>query len=155
MNDICPFIHITNILDKGAYPDSLKDFESSLKMFYACGAKTFLTKTTTGDTETFYMHALRFYMLPIAQQTFREHELGLGVFTMQGYERRNKESKNTLKRFNNNKGNLVVPNLRRLWDVFAHGKMHINTKCEVIQLTLSEKAHIFTLNDGITNSSHN
>ena len=37
---------------------------------------------------------------------------------MQGYERRNKESKNTLRRFSNKKGDIVTPNLKRLWDVF-------------------------------------
>ena len=122
-NDILPFIHITTIDDNnGAYLDSIYHFESSLKRFYACGANTFLTKTETGDIETFYMHVLRFYLPPLAHATFSEHNLGLGVFTMQGYERRNKESKNTWKRFNNNKGNFVVPNIRRLWDIFKHGK---------------------------------
>mmetsp|Transcript_23467 Transcript_23467/g.34113 ORF Transcript_23467/g.34113 Transcript_23467/m.34113 type:complete len:425 (-) Transcript_23467:41-1315(-) len=39
---------------------------------------------------------------------------------MQGYERRNKESKNTLKRFTNHKGNILVQNMKRLWDIFKH-----------------------------------
>ena len=74
------------------------------------------------DCETFYLHCLRFYFPPIANHTLTKHRLGIGVFTMQGYERRNKESKNTLKRFTNNRGNIVVNNIRRLWDVFEHGK---------------------------------
>ena len=41
---------------------------------------------------------------------------------MQGYERRNKESKNIVRRFSNHRGNLVIPNLKRLWDVFKHSK---------------------------------
>ena len=67
-----------------------------------------------------YMHVLRFYLIQIAVRTFEEHRLGIGVFSMQGYERRNKESKNAVKRFNNNAGNLVGANLKRLWDVFFH-----------------------------------
>lgn len=59
-------------------------------------------------------------MPKIALQTLNEHKMGLGVFTMQGYERRNKESKNTLKRFGNSKGNIVVPNLKRLWDIYFY-----------------------------------
>ena len=63
-----------------------------------------------------------YYMPRLAYATFKEHKLGLGIFTMQGFERRNKESKNILKRFNNNKGNLVVSNIKRLWDLFEHSK---------------------------------
>mmetsp|Transcript_23466 Transcript_23466/g.34112 ORF Transcript_23466/g.34112 Transcript_23466/m.34112 type:complete len:143 (-) Transcript_23466:41-469(-) len=55
-----------------------------------------------------------------AEELFTEHGVGLGVFTMQGYERRNKESKNTLKRFTNHKGNILVQNMKRLWDIFKH-----------------------------------
>ena len=48
--------------------------------------------------------------------------VGVGIFSMQGFERRNKESKNTLKRFCNHRGNIVVPNLKRLWDIFHNSK---------------------------------
>ena len=75
-----------------------------------------------GDDETFYMHVLRFYLPKIARVTFDKHGLGLGIFTMQGFERRNKESKNTLKRFTNCKGNVLAANLRRLWDVYYYEK---------------------------------
>ena len=76
--------------------------------------------SSIGDEETLYMHALRFYIPVIAKVTFDRHGVGIGIFNMQGFERRNKESKNTLQRFSNNKGNMVVPNLKRLWDVFWH-----------------------------------
>ena len=54
----------------------------------------------------------------IAKITFERHRLGVGIFTMQGYERRNKESKKTFKRFNNHKGNILVENINRLQDVY-------------------------------------
>ena len=56
----------------------------------------------------------------LALRTLKKHRMGLGIFTMQGYERRNKESKNTLRRFGNSKGNIVQTNLKRLWDIFHY-----------------------------------
>ena len=41
---------------------------------------------------------------------------------MQGFKRRNKESKNILKRFSNNIGNITIPDLNRIWDIFQHSK---------------------------------
>ena len=66
------------------------------------------------------MHCLRFYIPKIAEETFQKHKLGLGIFTMQGFERRNKESKNTLRRFCNSKGDILKPNMKRLYDIFYH-----------------------------------
>ena len=68
----------------------------------------------------FYSHCLRYYLPVIARETFSVHGVGLGVFTMQGFERRNKESKNTFRRFNNGKGNILLQNIRRLSDVFEN-----------------------------------
>ena len=87
---------------------------------YNAGAKTVLTHNTVGDRETFYMHVLCYYVPQLAKRTYDKYGVGMGVYTMQGYERRNKESKNTFRRFNNNRGNVVVPNLKRLWDIFHH-----------------------------------
>ena len=46
--------------------------------------------------------------------------MGVGVFIMQGYERVNRESKQFFKRFNNNKGNIVMQNIMRLSDIFNY-----------------------------------
>ena len=77
-----------------------------------------MTNRKVGDAETFYMHALRFYMPEIADETWKRHGLGVGIFTMQGVERRNKESKNCYNRFSNRKGNELLNNLSKLWDIF-------------------------------------
>ena len=79
-----------------------------------------LTQNVTGDRETFYMHELRYYVPQIAKKIHDTYGVRIGVYTMQGYERQNKESKNTLRRFNNNRGNIVVPNLKQLWDIFHY-----------------------------------
>ena len=57
-------------------------FNKSLKQFYEHGKFTFLTKNSPGDDETFYMHCLCFYPPQKAKETFKEFNLGLGVFTM-------------------------------------------------------------------------
>ena len=59
-------------------------------------------------------------MPDIVLKTFERHGLGVGIFTMQGFERRNKESKNCLKRFTNNKDNVLIQNMNRLYNVFEH-----------------------------------
>ena len=105
------------------YISAMTKNNDNVKEFYQVGATSFLTGgTQTGDQETFYMHVMRFYIPEIARITYDRHRLGVGIFNMQGFERRNKESKNTLRRFTNNKGNVVLQNLKRLWDIFYHNR---------------------------------
>lgn len=124
---ITPFLVISVIEDKEEYKRKILAFKSNLKLFYEVGRNTFLTKNShsPGDDETFYLHCLRFYLPEKAKTTFEKHNLGLGIFTIQEFERRNKESKNAFKRFSNGKHNVVVSNLKRLWDVFfsRHNKI--------------------------------
>ena len=87
------FLKITKLEqgDKDDYLEKIKQFEEELKHFYATGGKVFLTKgTIVGDDETFYMHCLRCYIPQIARTTYQRHHLGVGIFTMHGYELRNK-----------------------------------------------------------------
>ena len=102
-------------------------FIDNLKRFYVICGRTFITKNadSPGDNETFYSHVLRHYLPEISKQTIKDHNLGLGIFTMQGFERRNKESKNCFKRFCNYRGNICVSIMGRLWDVFCHGKNNV------------------------------
>ena len=119
---ITPFLIITKIDNN--YAQKLDEFERNLKSFYDVGSRSFLTKNpaSIGDDETFYLHTLRFYLPNIAKETLCKHGLGLGIYTMQGFEHRNKESKNTLKRFSNGMNNIAINNLRRLYDVFSNGR---------------------------------
>ena len=100
----------------------METFVENVKEFYEIGKRTFLTKVQSqvGGDETFYLHCLRFYMPKIAKETLEKHKLGLGIFTIQGFEQRNKESKNTLKRFCNGKGDILLPNMKRLFDIFNY-----------------------------------
>lgn len=116
------FLGITKIKEDADkwYKNQMSEYVKNVTKLYDAGAKTVLTRNNTGDRETFYMHVLCYYVPQIAKKTHDTYGVGMGVYTMQGYERRNKESKNTLRRFNNNRGNIVVPNLKRLWDIFHY-----------------------------------
>ena len=117
------FLGLTYITNEDEYKNDLLQFELNLKRFYTVGARTFLSSQqmiVDGREESFYCHALRYYMIEIAKVTFERHRVGIGIFNMQGFERRNKESKNCIRRFSNKRGNVLPNNLRRIWDVFEH-----------------------------------
>ena len=116
------FWNMTEIENESDYPQLIVEYETNAKILYDVGAKTVLTNNTKGDCETIYYHVARYYIPKIARKLFEMYGLGVGVFNMQGFERRNKESKNTLKRFCNHKGNIVLPNLKRIWDIFYNSK---------------------------------
>ena len=124
--DIFKFLGITYIVeddDSNTYIKQMQKFEADVKKFYDVGSRSFLSTVSSsrdGNAETFYSHSLRYYMPVIARKTYQTHQLGVGIFNMQGFERRNKESKNCMRRFSNNKGNVVVNNMKRLWDVFEY-----------------------------------
>ena len=126
--DIFKFLAITSVEEgeEQEYSNKLQVFEQNLKEFYSIGSRTFLSAPgkVVGSTETFYMHAFRFYMPIISRITYTRHGTGVGIFKMQGFERRNKESKNCMKHFSNNLGNRMMNNMRRVLDIFVH---EINT----------------------------
>lgn len=124
---ITPFLVISVIEDKKEYKRKISAFESNLELFYKAGRNTFSTKNapSPGDDETFYLHYLQFYLPEIAKTTLGKYNLGLGIFTIQGFEHKNKESKNAFKRFSNGKHNVVVSNLKQLWDVYFQTQQNI------------------------------
>jgi hypothetical protein len=100
------------------YLKSLTQFETDVREFVQLGRSSFLLEE---NDETFYLHTLCHYLPVHAKLTFQRHRLGLGIFTMQGFERRNKESKNCIKRFstaNRKSLSFLVNNIRRLMQVF-------------------------------------
>ena len=127
---ISNFLRTTTIYDKNNDSDNvqkekIKQYEIDMKLyskwvarFYELGLVTFMTKSNKGDEETFYLHTLRYYMPDIIEDTWKKYKLGVGIFTMQGFERRNKESKHSLSNHNNYKGNYIIQNLNRLYTKF-------------------------------------
>ena len=53
------------------YEQDMVQFKKNLTLFYHHGSQSFLTKKTTGDRETFYMHTLRFYLPHIVDDTWQ------------------------------------------------------------------------------------
>jgi len=119
MKEIFEFTSITYIEDEQKYISKLNDYKTNVKLMFKYGKNTFLA----GEEVSFYFHCLRFYLPQLADITFQRHKLGLGIFSMQGFERRNKESKNTLNRFstlNRRSDKLLMNNVTRLLQVFLH-----------------------------------
>ena len=116
--------------EREAYKGLMSKFEADVKRLYNFGKTSFLSKRSRGSDslaigadETFYWHTLRFYMPEIVKETFERHKLGVGIFNMQGFERRNKESKMMVQRYCNFKGDTVKANLAKVWAIFHHNMM--------------------------------
>ena len=56
------------------------------RRLYLHGHKSFMTKRSAGDKETFYLHTMRWYCPNIMKTTYIRNRLGIGIFTMEGYE---------------------------------------------------------------------
>ena len=108
------FIHRTWIVNKSdsteiqkqqeqKYLADMVECKSNISLFYRHGSKYFLTKKDIGDQETFYMHTLHFYIPVIMDDTWENFHLGIGIYTMKGFERRNKERKNIFSNHTNKK----------------------------------------------------
>ena len=114
--------------EAAGFPLKIEQFKKNIDSFYECGTDTFLTKVDMGDDETYYLHALKYYIPNHASQTWDDHKCGIGVFTMQGFERRNKESKNILRKFNNMKNKMLSQILKHLWDSFFYNNEYLQVE---------------------------
>ena len=108
-----------------SFPLEIAKFKKNIDLFYECGSDSFLTNEEVGDDETYYLHALKFYIPSHASKTWTDHKCGIGVFTMQGFERRNKESKNIRRRFNNMRNQMLAQILKRLWDSYFYNDDYV------------------------------
>ena len=106
--------------DEGTYQSEIDEFIETVKLFYDYGKSILFNNGSKPSNETSYAHVLRFYIPVIAQETWDVHKAPCGVWNMQGYERRNSESKTIYKRFTNKKGNIVAQILPRLIDIFMY-----------------------------------
>ena len=83
-SDIPMFIGISNIESVEWYELQMLNYEKNVITMYAVGENTFLTTNHIGDEETFYLHVLRFYIPHLSKITLQKHQMGIGIFTMQG-----------------------------------------------------------------------
>ena len=117
---------ITHIEDHDSYLDKLELFEKMSKTFIKLVQQHFCQKLLLEITKRFICTPCGSTCIQLQKKTFKQHTLGLGIFSMQGFERRNKESKNVFRHFNNRKENVVIPNLKRLWDLYLTTSMQVN-----------------------------
>ena len=71
--------------------------------------------------------------------TLEKHNMGLGIYTMQGYEHSNKERKMCFVKFTNKKGNVCTQVLKRLWDLFSNQLVWVSRKKTKKQVAKSVK----------------
>ena len=110
---------ITYLENESAHLNDLNHFKNNVRLLFKYGKETFLA----GGDGTLYFHFIRFYFPQLADLTFKRYKLGLIIFNMQGFERRSKESKNSLNMFatlNKKSDKLLVNDVRRLLNVFLH-----------------------------------
>ena len=63
----------------------MKEFQNNFDIFYEAGKKSFLKDgKKEGGLETAYIHTLKYYMIDIIKITYERHQVGVGIFTMQG-----------------------------------------------------------------------
>ena len=114
-------LKISRISSEDNYRVLLEEFPQLVNEFWEHGKKSFLNSgTNNGFHETAYLHTLRYYMVDIMQTTFQRHNCGVGIFTLQGFERQNAESKRVYRRSYNNKSNPCCTILNKLLDIFRY-----------------------------------
>ena len=98
------------------YTHLLVEMKTTIQAFYVHAENTFMTKVYKGGKETFYMHAIRHYKPIHAQDTWDTYKLGMGIFTMEGFERRNLESKKVVRNHTNKKGNMKLQSAKKKYE---------------------------------------
>jgi hypothetical protein len=107
--------------------EGVEVFEKNAELFYEAGKKSFLSDgTNIGGKETSYIHVLKFVTGPLAKLTFERHGVGIGVFTLQGYERLNQESKYVFVRHTNKLYDFVKQILIKLTEKFNAGIIQLD-----------------------------
>ena len=108
--DITRLMSQAYVKDGEDYNKIIDEFKLKIKQFETAAEQTILLpqcgRDADGAQENFYIHTLLKYLVPIMKTTFDKYNMGLGIYSMQGVECRNKESKNCAKRFGNYRRNL-------------------------------------------------
>ena len=64
-------------------------YEKEASKFYTNAHASFMSLDIPGDGETFYIHSITKYIPVIMRRTYDQHKLGVGIFTMEGFEYKN------------------------------------------------------------------
>ena len=109
------------------------------------GLRSFMTNRRTGDKETFYVHVITQYLPKIMTDTYQRHKLGVGIFSMEGFEYKNYTSKQVLNNRTNGKikSNIVLQSMRILQLLFkcAYFDPHAEMKRRKVMYEKKISAH--------------
>ena len=104
-----------------------------------------MTNRRTGDKENFYVHVLTNYIPGIMRETYKRHKLGVGIFSMEGFEYKNYTSKQVLNNRTNGKikSNIVLQSMRILQLLFkcAYFDPHAEMKRRKVMYEKKISAH--------------
>ena len=103
-------------------------FKTNVDIFYKHGLDSFLTERSKGDKETFYIHTISHYVYDIIKDTYRSHRLGPGVWSMEGFESKNAQSKRAVCIHSNRKGNLPAQSIAQMYLQFVGGKHDVEAE---------------------------
>ena len=84
-------------LQREKYDNEIRNFKTNLSKYQKVASVTFLSSNTTGDRECFYDYMLYNYYPYLVQRIWKDYEVGIVMFNLQGFKHRNKESKNASK----------------------------------------------------------
>ena len=112
----------SSVLYDGAYFNSMRYFEEDIETFYKAGKNCFLLGNSGRSEyagETVYLHTLRFHTPRLMRKIWKKHGLPIGCFNMQGFERRNQESKRIFRtHYNKKMHKCCLQILQRLLEAF-------------------------------------
>ena len=103
-----------------SYKEKIETYINNINLFYKYGRDTIFTNTYVGDGETFYLHCAKFHVPRIARDALEVLGCGVGIWTMQGFEHRNKESKCVYSNKTNGKGNCCKQVLKAMHRSFLN-----------------------------------
>ena len=106
------------IESRNVYLQQIEQYKIDIDLFYDYGSKSMLTNAALGDGETFYFHVAKHHVPRIAHDTLDKFNCGVGLWTMQGFEHRNKQSKFVYSHKTNRKGNCCMQALKGLHRLF-------------------------------------
>ena len=119
---ISKIISITYINNTEEYEHTMLKYSRLIKQYDLAATHTIFcpknSKEEETENENYYSHVLICYTEKIMRLTYQKYRMGMGILSMQGHERRNKESKNCATRFSNKKHNLCIQTIKCLFDVF-------------------------------------
>ena len=76
------FMRLSKVTDHVAYQIQIQKFKQNLIHFQEAASKTIYTNKVIGDSEFFYGQILFCYYPILVNHIWKDHKLGIGIFTL-------------------------------------------------------------------------